>query len=127
MFLVRYLLEKCATTKEAIKALQSLPVASACNILLADKAGDMVVSECLPDRVFLRWSAANENFVVAVNHFTSQEISRHNAGLMYSSCVRYETAYNALKNIDYVDGVAYAKGILGGKHGFMCQYDGLKL
>ena len=41
---------------------------------------------------------------------------------VYYSEARYETAYNALKNIDYKDGVEHAKGILCGKHGFMCQY-----
>jgi predicted choloylglycine hydrolase len=37
--------------------------------------------------------------------------------------IRYQTAYNALKNIDYIDGIEHAKAILSGKHGFMCQYD----
>ena len=36
---------------------------------------------------------------------------------------RYQTTLNALKNIDYSDGVEYAINILSGKYGLMCQYD----
>ena len=125
VFLVRYLLEKCATTREAINALQSLPIASACNIVLADKRGDMVVAECTPEKVFLRRPAKDETFVVAANHFPSDEMKNHNASNwnIFSSDTRYKTAYNALKKTGYVGGVEYAKAILGGKYGFMCQYD----
>ena len=42
---------------------------------------------------------------------------------VYFSRERYQTALNALKNIDYSDGVEYAINILSGKHGLMCQYD----
>lgn len=123
VFLVRYLLEKCATTNEAINALQSLPIASACNIILADKKGDMVVAECTPEKVFLRKPAVDENFIVATNHFISEEMSGDNSDLIYSSDKRYQTAYNALKNISYIDGIEHAKAILSGKYGFMCQYN----
>jgi predicted choloylglycine hydrolase len=123
VFLVRYLLEKCASTKEATYALQSLPIASACNIILADKKGDMVVAECTPKKIFLRNPATGENFIVAANHFVSEEMSCYNACIVYSSDKRYQTAYSALKNIDYRDGIEHAKAILSGKYGFMCQYN----
>lgn len=125
VFLVRYLLEKCATSKEAINALYNLPIASPCNIILADKKGDMVVAECTPDKIFLRKPATNENFIVAANHFISAEMRNHNASNwnIYLSDTRYKTAYNALKNIDCTDGVKHSKNILSGKYGFMCQYD----
>jgi predicted choloylglycine hydrolase len=125
VFLVRYLLEKCATTKEAINALQSLPIASACNILLTDKKGDMVVAECTPGKIFLRKPAMDQNFIVAVNHFTSDEMKNYDASNRdnFFSDARYKTAYNALKNINYIDGVEHTKDILSGKHGLICQYD----
>lgn len=41
---------------------------------------------------------------------------------VYLSEVRYQTAYNALMNADYSDGVEHSKNILSGKYGFMCQY-----
>jgi predicted choloylglycine hydrolase len=124
VFLVRYLLEKCASTNKAIEALQSLPIASSCNIVLADKAGDIVVAECVPDKVFLRWPDADDGFVVATTHFISEEMRNHNASNwnLWSSDIRYRTAYDALKNVDYGEGVEHAKDILRGKHGFACQY-----
>ncbi|MBN1357693.1 acyl-CoA--6-aminopenicillanic acid acyl-transferase [Candidatus Bathyarchaeota archaeon] len=124
VFLVRYLVEKCSSTREAIGALRSLPIASNCQIILADKTGDMAVAECTPDKNFIRKPVTGESFVVAANHFSSDEMQEHNASNwnIYSSDKRYQTAYNALKHINYVDGVEHAKNILNGKHGFMCQY-----
>lgn len=49
-FLVRYLLEKADCTQKAISLLMDLPIASNCNLLLADKSGEMVVVECAPSR-----------------------------------------------------------------------------
>jgi predicted choloylglycine hydrolase len=125
VFLVRYLVEKCASTKEALEALQSLPTASNCQIILADKTGDMAVAECSPDKIFIRKPVSDDSFVVAANHFSSDQMRAYNASNwnIYSSDKRYQTAYNALKNIDYVNGVEHAKNILSGKHGFMCQYE----
>jgi predicted choloylglycine hydrolase len=143
VFLVRYLLEKCETTREAVNALQNLPIASVCNILLIDKKGDMLVAECSPDKIFLRKPAKDENFVITVNHLTSDEMKNYYADNMdkyfpderlaaydalkdndnHLSNTRYKTAYNALKDIEFIDGVEHSKDILSGKHGFMCQYD----
>jgi predicted choloylglycine hydrolase len=125
VFLVRYLLEKCASTEGAINALQSLPIASPCNIILADKTGDMAVAECTPEKIFLRKPAPGKNFIVAANHFPSDEMRNHNASNwnIFSSDTRYKTAWKALKEIGGIDGVEYAKDILGGKYGFICQYD----
>ena len=128
VFLVRYILENCKTVNESIEALKKLPIASSCNIILTDKKGDMVVVECNPLKEHIRYPEKNEdgeNFIITVNHFTSKEMRKHDASNrnVYFSGDRYQTAFNALKNIDYSDGVEHAKNILSGKHGFMCQYD----
>lgn len=128
VFLVRYILEKCKTVKEGIAALEELPIASSCNILLTDKSGKMVVVECNPLKIHIRYPEKNEkgeSFIITVNHFTSEEMWKHDASdrTLYSSDVRYKTTCNALKNIDYNDGIEHAKNILRGKYGFMCQYD----
>jgi predicted choloylglycine hydrolase len=125
LFLVRYLLEKCATTKEAINALQGWPIPSASNIILADKMGDIVVVECTPEKFFTRKPATDDSFIVAANHFPSDEMKSHNASdwNIFSSDTRYKTAYNALKEIGHENGIEYAQDILGGKYGFMCQYN----
>ncbi|WRK51689.1 C45 family peptidase [Coprobacillaceae bacterium CR2/5/TPMF4] len=44
--LVRYLLEKCKTVFQAIKFLQTIPIASSQTITLADASGEIAVVEC---------------------------------------------------------------------------------
>ena len=128
VFLVRYLLENCKTVDEGVDALKKLPIASSCNIILTDKSGKMVVAECNPLKINIRQPDTNEKgeyFIVTVNHFTSKEMWEHDASKrnVYFSEVRYQTAYKALKNRNYCDGVEQAQNILSGKYGFMCQYD----
>ena len=128
LFLVRYILENCKNVNEGITVLQKFPISSSCNIILTDKEGEMVVVECNPLEINLRYSEQNkggENFIITVNHFTSQKMWNHDASNrnMYSSEVRYQTAFKALKNQEYNDGVKHAKAILSGKFGFMCQYE----
>jgi predicted choloylglycine hydrolase len=128
IFLVRYILEKCKTVDEAIGALRQLPIASSCNIILTDKSGKMVVVECNPLKINVRNPEKNrtgESFIVTVNHFTSKEMWKHDASdrNVYLSEERYQTACNALMNMDCSDGVEHAKAILSGNHGFICQYD----
>ena len=128
VFLVRYILEKCKTVDEGIRVLRELPIASSCNIILTDSRGKMVVVECNPLKVNIRYpekSKTNEKFIITVNHFTSKEMWKHDASdrNVYFSGNRYQTVCNALLSIDCSDAVAYAKNILSGKHGFICQYD----
>jgi predicted choloylglycine hydrolase len=127
IFLVRYILEKCKTVDEGIRALSELPIASNCNIILTDKSGKMIVAECHPSKINLRYPETRktgETFIITVNHFTSEEMWQYDASdrNAYRSADRYQTAYNALLSMDCSDGIAYAKDILSGKHGFICQY-----
>ena len=50
---------------------------------------------------------------------------KHDAGCgnEYFSQERYMTAFNALSQNDSADGAEYAKSILSGRFGFMCQYE----
>jgi predicted choloylglycine hydrolase len=128
VFLVRYILEKCETVREGIDCLHKLPVASSCNILLADKNGEMVVAECNPFRINIRQPEKNrhdEPFIITVNHFTSQNMWEHDASNRnaYFSAERYQTALDALRDLEYTDNIEHAQNILSGKYGFMCQYD----
>jgi predicted choloylglycine hydrolase len=127
VFLVRYILEKCQTVDESIRALRELPIASSCNIILTDKSGKMVVAECNPLKINIRNNKKNrtgESFIITVNHFTSKKMWKHDASNrnVHLSEDRYQTAYNALMSIDCSDGVEHAKNILSGNHGFICQY-----
>ena len=126
VFLVRYLLEKCKTTKEGVAAIQSLPISSNCNILIADKSGDMVVIECNPYQKHIRCPMVNEygnTFIITVNELLSSEMAIHKArqGDTFFSKERYLTAENALLKLKD-NPIDNAKAILSGKCGFMCQY-----
>ncbi|MFO7753608.1 MAG: C45 family peptidase [Desulfobacteraceae bacterium] len=128
LFLVRYILEKCKTVHEGIQALKRIPAASSCNIILTDRSGEMVVAECNPEELNIRHpgkSKTGENFIVTVNHFTSENMWKHDAGdrNQQFSEVRYQTVCNALADMDCIDGVEHGKNILSGKFGFICQYD----
>lgn len=128
VFLVRYLLEKCSDIEEALEDLNKLPIASSCNILLTDKNGEMVVVECTPNKVFIRKPIKKDNgdkYIITVNHFVSSEMWKHDASNRneYESKRRYSTAFNALLENNTKNPIEYAKEILMGKYGFMCQFD----
>jgi predicted choloylglycine hydrolase len=124
--LVRYILEKCKTVQESLEHLTKLPIASAQTLTIVDKTGDMVVVECNCEKTVVIRPKDNENFVVTANHFVSGELQQYQdyeeRYAEYRSIDRYQTAYNALKSgRDY--SVEFARDILSGKYGFMCQYD----
>ena len=127
VFLVRYMLENCRNVIEGMESLNNLPIASSCNIILADITGEMVVAECNPVEIHVRYPDKKKNgekFIITVNHFTSEVMQKHDAsnGNVYFSKERYQTVFDALKNINHDHGISYAKNILSGKHGFICQY-----
>lgn len=124
-FLIRHILETCRTVKEAIGLLKSLPISSTQNIVLADKSGDMAVVECNSQKIALRRSIKNKNFLVAANHFVDNKMQNEHANPVpnwYHSNERYNTVNEALSKEDIVYPMNYAQEILSGKHGFMCQY-----
>lgn len=127
-FIVRYLLEKAENTAQAIPLLCNLPIASNCNILLADKSGNMVVVECTP---VLKKIREAENFhgnriVCAVNSFTSDEMKPYDDanGNDYDSRKRYQVVMDSFSSgqirDDYIE---TTEQLLKGNYGFMCQYD----
>jgi len=124
--LVRYILEKCRTVQESLEHLAKLPIASAQILTILDKTGDMVVVECNSEKAVIIRPKVDESFVVATNHFVSDEMQKYQdyeeRYAEYRSIERYQTAYNALKfKCNY--SVELAMNILAGKYGFMCQYD----
>jgi predicted choloylglycine hydrolase len=128
VFIVRYILEKCTTASEAIELLRKIPIASNCNIILTDNSGMMIVAECNPFEINLRYpekNPAGDHFIITVNHFTSEAMKKHeiSTGNTFYSEERYRTAYTALKNKTHCCPTDYAREILQGRHGFMCQYE----
>lgn len=123
--LVRYLLEKCKTTKEALEALHRLPIASAQTVTIADAKGDVAVVECSPEHVVVIHPRAREAFVATANNFNSEVMRQYRNPDMddWRSNERYQTAYTALREHTGPYSIAFAQALLAGKYGFMCQYD----
>lgn len=127
-FIVRYLLEKADSTEQALSLLWNLPVASNCNILLADKIGRMVVAECMPT---LRKIREAENFhgnriACTVNSFVSDEMNPYDDahGNDYDSRRRYQTVMDSFSSGQIKDDLFESTmRLLRGDYGFMCQYD----
>ena len=126
-FIVRYLLEKADTAQNAISLLMELPIASNCNILVADKSGEMAVIECTPTAKKIRKAVYfNEDKIVCtVNSFTSDEMQPFDManGDDYFSDRRYQTVINSFSSHIQDDYIETTKQLLKGDYGFMCQYD----
>jgi len=124
--LVRYLLEKCATTDGAIAALNKLPIASAQTITLADKNGKIAVVECNPVKLEVRYPKSGERYVAAANCFVSDAMKEFRTPPnldSWRSEERFATADNALRDRDGDYSLDFCKDVLSGKYGFICQYD----
>ncbi len=121
--LLRYVLEKCKTVKEALERLPRLPPSSAHTLIMVDKGGDMAVLESNCKKSVVIKPKPGENFMVSTNHFISPEMQQYQDDVEdFRSMDRYHNAYAALKSSKNYS-VELAQDILSGKHGFMCQYD----
>jgi len=123
--LVRYILEKCRTVREAVGHLKKMPISSSQTLTMIDKTGDMALVECNCEKVTAIIPKNDENFLVITNRFTTNEMQKYICeGLVddIHSEDRYITAKNALKNAKNYS-VKFAKDVLSGRYGFMCQYD----
>lgn len=126
-FIVRYLLEKADSTESAKSLLMALPVASNCNILIADKGGEMAVVECTPSLKRLREpvTVGEGKIVCTVNSFTSDEMRLYDAsnGDDYDSHERYRVVMESFSEHIRDNPMEETKRLLRGDYGFMCQYD----
>ena len=102
-FIVRYLLEKAKSASHALSLLRELPVASNCNILIADPSREMMVVECAPlvKRVREAKTLPQGRLVCTVNSFTSEEMTSYDAacGDDYQSARRYQTVMESFPEI----------------------------
>jgi len=123
--LIRYILEECRTTEEAVAALKCLPISSAQTITLADKNGEIAVVECNPIKTIVIKPEQGRHFVAAANNFNSAPMEQYrNPGIDdWRADERYRTVYDALNGSEDKYSVEYAKEILAGRYGFICQYD----
>ena len=124
--LVRYILEKCETTAQAVDALKTLPIASEQTVTLADKTGDIAVVECNPEAFEIIRPERGRSFVASANNFVSQTMRSFRAPEYvdtWRADERYAVARAALEGNKDGCSVDFARGLLSGKYGFMCQYD----
>lgn len=123
--LVRYLLEKCRTTNEAIQTLKQIPIASQQTLTIADNTGNIAVVECNAENVEVIKANEKDNFVIATNEFSSENMKKYNNYNIddWKAEERYNVGYNALVTNKNNFSFDLAKDILSVKYGFMCQYD----
>lgn len=123
--LVRYLLEKCKTTNEAIEKLKTLPIASQQTLTIADSIGNIVIAECNAENIEIIKPNKDGNFVTTANEFTSNSMKKYNNYNVdnWKAEERYFASYNTLKENSNNFSIELTKDILSGKYGFMCQYD----
>ena len=126
-FIVRYLLEKADTAQNAISLLMKLPIASNCNILVADKSGEMAVIECTSTTKRIRTALCSDKdkIVCTVNSFISDEMKPFDManGDDYFSDGRYQTVMDSFLTHIQEDYIETTEQLLKGDYGFMCQYD----
>lgn len=126
-FIVRYLLEKANSAEKALTMIMNLPIASNCNILIADKNGEVFVVECTPTFKRIREPEIidGNKIICTVNSFTSDEMKPYNIPDCgdFDSFLRYETVLNSFKNCMNGDIIEETKQLLRGNYGFICQYD----
>jgi predicted choloylglycine hydrolase len=127
---VRYLLDKCSSTTEAVNFLTHVKFLTANNYLIADRNGELAVVEACPSAVQVRRPDANERFIVATNHFVHPEMKQFED--VAKRDPDSETRYNAiLGNLREVRGrvtEGIAKRILSNHEGRVCSHmDYIKL
>ncbi|HIU33986.1 MAG TPA: acyl-CoA--6-aminopenicillanic acid acyl-transferase [Candidatus Pullichristensenella excrementigallinarum] len=127
-FAVRYLLEKSDTVRKAIALLMELPIASNCNLLLADPTGEMAVVECAPTAKTIRKPVGTDGnrIVCAANRFVCEEMRPYaaTAGNDYDSQKRYNVVLGSFPGrFEKADPIEATRRLLRGEYGFMCQYD----
>lgn len=124
--LLRYLLEKCRTTDEVIYELKKLPIASAQTFTVADSFGKIAVIECNPKTLEVIYPKVGETFVATANNFNSEKLKCFRTPKDiddWRSEERYSTAKTALASNRKKYSIEFAKNLLSGEYGFMCQYD----
>lgn len=125
--LTRYLLEKCKTVNEAIAVIQKLPIASGGTLTMADRTGAIAVAELSADDTNIIYP--HKNYVFATNVFVSEKMAKYNIPEFdnWQAETRYQTMKNSFEQFELMkQSPSFARDLLGGKFGFMCQYDRTK-
>jgi predicted choloylglycine hydrolase len=121
LFTVRYVLENCASTEEAIKVIDEIPISTYNNFLVADRNGDMAVVEASPYQNVVRRPLKDSRFIGCTNQFHDAEMKTlENPGVEWSKSTERMTAINQYlmrkKHLSIED----SKEILSDKKACLC-------
>ncbi|HXX72811.1 MAG TPA: C45 family peptidase [Candidatus Acidoferrales bacterium] len=121
---VRYVLDKCATTAEAVDFLAHTKFLTANNYLIADTSGDMAVVEACPAGVRVRRPEGGERYIVATNHFVHPEMKAFEDVTKRDpdSETRYTTIIRDLREVHGRVTESIAKRILSNHEGKVCSH-----
>lgn len=123
--LLRYGLERCRSVDDFIEKLRRLPIASSQTFTAVDTTGTAAVIECNKDKVEVCYTDEKRKFVSAVNAFMLDGMRTYRIEAVddWNADERYETIDKAFRQDRTKEPVAFAMDVLGGKYGFICQYD----
>ncbi len=124
--MIRFILERCKTVDEAIEALRNIPAASAQTITLADKTGKIAIVESNPEKFVVLSPKNGHKYLGTANNFNSTEMKEYRSPKGHDDWradERYQTVVNGFENSSESFSFEFAKDILSGKYGFICQYD----
>ena len=119
----RFVLDRCGTVREAVRALSRTRFSTTNNYLLADATGDMAVVEASPGKVHVR-EPDGETYLVCTNHFSSRDmVSMEDLRQRDSdSTLRYAAIERALRTRAGRLGMAGAQRILSDHRGYVCSH-----
>ncbi len=123
--LLRFFLEKCQTTEDVICWIHRLPISSAQTITVADSKGRTAVMECNAEKTAVVYPSKEHPFVCATNTFHADEMLALQDLTVdnWQAEQRYGTLIQALGEPGSKVDLPFAKDLLSGKKGFLCQYD----
>lgn len=129
--LLRYGLETCRTAEEFVRELERLPIASSQTFTVADRLGAAAVIECNSKKLEVQYIDGRHSYVSAVNAFYLAGMEKYRVTGIddWNAEERYITVRNAFhgcrpgKEQAASDAIDFAKDVLSGKYGFICQYD----
>lgn len=123
--LLRFGLEKCKTVAEFIEALKEIPIASSQTFTTADRSGAAAVIECNSEKMEIDYLDEKHIFAAAVNSFHLPSMGKYRVEGIddWNAEERYATIERAFSEQRNSQAVPFAMDVLGGKYGFICQYD----
>ncbi len=118
-FVVRMILDRCATVDEGLEIIQSVPHAQSRNFLLADRFGKAVVAETTIEGVEVR--EPEDGLLIITNHAASPALAEREAFIPPDSHSRYNRLRELLGGDGQVD-LEMVKSALRDHEGLLCSH-----